>query len=105
MLASYLYYVKGNTKLKRQNYTFKNNPLGLVLWQGRVKVRSGLTLPKSSAKCNPLGLVFQIGLISANSQAIIARLAGSPEMLTFAYARARSVLGLIIHQLNLYHND
>ena len=58
MLASYLYYVKGNTKLKRQNYTFKNNPLGLVLWQGRVKVRSGLTLPKSSAKCNPLGLVF-----------------------------------------------
>ena len=78
MLASYLYYVKGNTKLKRQNYTFKNNPLGLV---------------------------FQIGLISANSQAIIARLAGSPEMLTFAYARARSVLGLIIHQLNLYHND
>ena len=64
MLASYLYYVKGNTKLKRQNYTFKNNPLGLVLWQGRVKVRSGLTLPKSSAKCNPLGLVFIYDCIS-----------------------------------------
>ncbi|WP_315180949.1 hypothetical protein [Alloprevotella tannerae] len=30
---------------------------------------------------------------------------GSPEMLTFAYARARSVLGYIIHLLNLYHND
>ncbi|WP_423861692.1 hypothetical protein [Alloprevotella tannerae] len=30
---------------------------------------------------------------------------GSAEMLTFAYARARSALGLIIHQLNLYHND
>ena len=57
-------YVKGNTKLNRQNYTLKNNPLGLVLWQGRVKMRSGLTLPKSSAKCNPLGLVFQIGRLS-----------------------------------------
>ena len=64
MLASYLYYVKGNTKLNRQNYTLKNNPLGLVLWQGRVKMRSGLTLPKSSAKCNPLGLVFIYDCIS-----------------------------------------
>mgnify|MGYP003084592577 CR=1 FL=1 len=59
MLTLYLYYAKGNTKLNRQNDTLKNNPLGLVFWQGRVKVRSGLTLPKSSAKCNPLGLVFQ----------------------------------------------
>ena len=41
-----------------------NKPLGLVFWQGRVKMRSGLTLPKSSAKCNPLGLVFQIGRLS-----------------------------------------
>ena len=57
-------YVKGNTKLNRQNYTLKNNPLGLVLWQGRVKMRSGLTLPKSSAKCNPLGLVFIYDCIS-----------------------------------------
>ena len=105
MLASYLYYAKGNTKLNRQNYTLKNNPLGLVLWQGRVKMRSGLTLPKSSAKCNPLGLVFQIIRISAYNQAIIAGFVGSAEMLTFAYARARSALGLIIHQLNLYHND
>ncbi|MCG2646909.1 hypothetical protein JJE62_05490 [Alloprevotella tannerae] len=32
-------------------------------------------------------------------------LAGSAEMLTFALARARSALGLIIHLLNLYHND
>ena len=32
-------------------------------------------------------------------------LADSAEMLTFAYARARSALGSIIHQLNLYHND
>ena len=64
MLASYLYYVKGNTKLNRQNYTLKNNPFGLVLWQGRVKMRSGLTLPKSSAKCNPLGLVFIYDCIS-----------------------------------------
>ena len=64
MLASYLYYVKGNTKLNRQNYTLKNTPLGLVLWQGRVKMRSGLTLPKSSAKCNPLGLVFIYDCIS-----------------------------------------
>ena len=32
-------------------------------------------------------------------------LAGSAEMLTFALARARSALGSIIHQLNLYHND
>ena len=57
-------YVKGNTKLNRQNYTLKNNPLGLVLWQGRVKMQSGLTLPKSSAKCNPLGLVFIYDCIS-----------------------------------------
>ena len=68
-------------------------------------MRSGLTLPKSAAMCNPLGLVFQIVRISSNNQAIIARLAGSVEMLTFAYARARSVLGYIIHLLNLYHND
>ena len=32
-------------------------------------------------------------------------LADSAEMLTFAYARARSALGSIIHLLNLYHND
>ncbi|MCG2646902.1 hypothetical protein JJE62_05455 [Alloprevotella tannerae] len=38
-------------------------------------------------------------------QRIQGPLAGSAEMLTFAYARARSALGLIIHQLNLYHND
>ena len=38
-------------------------------------------------------------------QHIQGPLAGSAEMLTFAYARARSALGLIIHQLNLYHND
>ena len=64
MLAAYLYYVKGHTKLNRQNHTLKNNPLGLVLWQGRVKMRSGLTLPKSGAKCNPLGLVFIYDCIS-----------------------------------------
>jgi len=31
----------------------------LAFGQGRVKVRSGLTLPQRAAKCNPLGLVFQ----------------------------------------------
>ena len=64
MLAAYLYYVKGNTKLNRQNHTLKNNPLGLVFWQGRVKVRSGLTLPQRAAMCNPLGLVFIYDCIS-----------------------------------------
>ena len=64
MLASYLYYVKGNTKLNRQNHTLKNNPLGLAFWQGRVKVRSGLTLSQRAAKCNPLGLVFIYDCIS-----------------------------------------
>ena len=105
MLALYLYYAKGNTKLNRQNYTLKNNPLGLVLWQGRVKVRSGLTLPQRAAKCNPLGLVFQNIRGLAYYQWIIANLADSPEMLTFACARAMSALGSIIHLLNLYHND
>ena len=35
-------------------------------------------------------------------QRIQGPLAGSAEMLTFAYARARSALGSIIHPLNLY---
>ena len=162
MLAAYLYYVKGHTKLNRQNHTLKNNPLGLVLWQGRrwskaptlpqcatkmqplrvglskssaysrlymlinqttkaharnttplglafwqgrVKVRSGLTLPQCATMCNPLGLVFQNIRGLAYYQWIISRFVGSTEMLTFAYARARSALGSIIHQLNLYHND
>ena len=56
-------------------------------------------------KGNPLGLVFQIDRWLSYNQAIIARFVGSAEMLTFAYARARSALDSIIHQLNLYHND
>ncbi|MBF0951100.1 MAG: hypothetical protein HXK22_04845 [Alloprevotella tannerae] len=34
-------------------------PSGSVFWQGRVKVRSGLTLPNATPYWNPLGLVFQ----------------------------------------------
>ena len=53
---------------------------------------------------------LRVGLSKSSAyQLIIKRLlcvlAGSLEMLTFAYARARSALGSIIHQLNLYHND
>ena len=82
----------------------RHKPLGLVFWQGRCWSEA-TTLPQSAAKGNPLGLVFQIGRRLSYNQAIIARFVGSAEMLTFAYARARSVLGYIIHLLNLYHND
>ena len=59
MLAAYLYYIKCYTKQNRQCPRPQHNPLGLAFWQGRVKVRSGLTLPQCAAMCNPLGLVFQ----------------------------------------------
>ena len=69
-------------------------------------MRSGLTLPKIVAKVQPL----RVGLSKSSAYQLIVKrlsrvLAGSPELLTFAYARARSVLGYIIHLLNLYHND
>ena len=82
----------------------QHKPLGLVFWQGR-RWSEATTLPRCATHSNPLGLVFQIIRISAYNQAIIAGFVGSAEMLTFAYARARSVLGYIIHLLNLYHND
>jgi len=55
--------------------------------------------------CNPLGLVFQNIRGLAYNQAVIARFVGSAEMLTFALARARSALGLIIHPLIYTNND
>ena len=54
MLAAYLYYIKCNTKQNRQCPRPHHNPLGLAFWQGRVKVRSGLTLPQYTAKTQPL---------------------------------------------------
>ena len=40
--------------------------------------------------------------VTLQQQRFQGPLAGSPEMLTFAYARARSALGSIIYPLNLY---
>ena len=53
---------------------------------------------------------LRVGLSKSSAYQLIVKrlsrvLAGSPEMLTFALARARSALGVIIHLLNLYHND
>ena len=97
--------IQSNYKLECKRAKHPQQALRLGLLAGQALERSGLTLPQRAAKCNPLGLVFQIVRISANNQVIIVRFVGSPEMLTFAYARARSVLGYIIHLLNLYHND
>ena len=80
----------------------QHKPLSLVFWQGR-HWSEATTLPRCAAKMQPL----RVGLSKSSAyQLIIKRLlcvlAGSPEMLTFAYARARSALGSIILQLNLY---
>jgi len=56
-------------------------------------------------KGQPLRVGLYIRSQTSHYQAIMAYFADLPEMLTFAYARARSALGLIIHLLNLYHND
>ena len=80
---------------------FPNKPLGLVFWQGWCW-NEATTLPRCAAKGNPLGLVFLNIRGLAYYQWIISRFVDSSEMLTFAYARARSALGSIIHQLNLY---
>ena len=77
--------------------------LGLLAGQALERSDNPTTIRRKNA--TPKGWSFKIVRISAYNQAIIARLAGSPEMLTFAYARAGSALGLIIHLLNLYHND
>gem|GEM_PF-6409379 len=91
-------------KSNRQSSHSHHKPLGLVLWQGR-GWSEATTLPQYVAMCNPLGLVFQNIRGLAYNQAVIARFVGSAEMLTFALARARSALGLIIHPLIYTNND
>ena len=60
--SSYVQCSEYASKPNRQSPHPQNNPLGLVFWQGRVKMRSSLTLPKSAAHGNPIGLVSQIQL-------------------------------------------
>ena len=81
-----------------------SKPLGLVFWQGRCWSEA-TTLPQYAANANPLGSVIQNIRISAYNQAIIVRfgrLVGNAYLCT-RKGEERSCL--IIHHINLYHND
>ena len=55
-------YNNGASIIRPDATNSNDNPLGLVFWQARVKVRRGLTLDKQAhIVCNPLGLVFYRG--------------------------------------------